>query len=102
MVVRKEGETELEYLRRKEIAFGLWQAEMLEVRAEMQAEIAEYKASNAALKEIAEALFVLRKYALKETRLEGENALFTDLAQFKNVMAFHGVDGYAKKKKVKA
>lgn len=40
---RREGESELEYLRRKEVCFGLWQADALEALADNERVITELR-----------------------------------------------------------
>lgn len=103
---RKPGESELDYLRRKEEMFGVWQGEALEriVELERRAETAESCAMKyrRALGQISEALSIVGKHAVIESHEISADDFARDFAPFINVMAHHGVAPYAKTGRKKA
>ncbi len=102
---RREGESELEYLRRKEVCFGLWQADALERISDLEADLAQAKADRdkyrLALNQLHEALFVAQRYAMLQGNEMSADVFARDFAPFRNVMAHHGVEPYAKPKKAR-
>lgn len=102
---RKPGETELEHLRRKEIAFGLWQGDALERISDLERELAQVLADRdkyrLALMHLHQALCVAAKYAMLEEHEISADDFARDFAPFRSVMAHHGVEPYAKPKRAK-
>lgn len=103
---RKEGESELDYLRRKEVAMGLWQGEALEriheLEAQLQSAVIDRDKYRLALKQINDALFIVGKYANTEAHeIEAED-FARDFAPWRNIMALHdGKSPLAKPKRGK-
>lgn len=102
---RKGGETELEHMRRKEIAFGIWQGDALERIHDLEADLAQAKADRdkyrLALNQLHEALFIAQRYAMLQGHEMSAEDFAKDFAPFRNVMAHHGVEPYAKPKKAR-
>ena len=102
---RRDGEGELEYLRRKEAMFGIWQGDALERINDM--ETALVKAENdrdkyrLALIQIQEALGVVGKYAMLESTEIDAEIFARDFAPWINIMAHHGIEPYAKPKRAR-
>lgn len=103
--VRKVGESELEHLRRKEIAFGIWQGDALErihdLEADLSQAVADRDKYRFALNQLHEALFVAQRYAMLQGNEMSADVFARDFAPFRNVMAHHGVEPYAKPKKAR-
>ena len=100
---RREGESDLDYLRRKETSWGLWQADALE-RIEqqdqtidaMQARIEELESTLSAAKTAAEAVAKLVGYGLHSPRPDD---LARDMCGHINLMGgLHGDPDYLKGK----
>lgn len=100
---RKEGESELEHLRRKEIAFGIWQGDALERMRDLEADLAQAEADRdkyrMALNQLHEALFIAQRYAMLQGHEMSADSFARDFAPFRNVMAHHCVEPYAKPKR---
>jgi hypothetical protein len=103
--VRKNGESELDYLRRKEIAFGLWQGDALERIGELERYLKEATADldkyRLALIQLNGALEIAAKFAMMEAHEISADDFARDFAPFRNVMVHHGVEPYAKPKRGK-
>ncbi len=97
---RRAGETLLDYLQRKEEAFGLWQAEAMQRIYDVEAEllIAQEDCTKyrTALNQIHQALGIVAKHAMLEGHEISANDFARDFAPFANVMAHHKIDPYAK------
>lgn len=100
---RREGESDLDYLRRKETSWGLWQADALE-RIEqqdqtidaMQARIAELESTLSAAKTSAEAVAKLVGYGLHSP---SPDDIARDMCGHINLMGgMHGDPDYLKGK----
>jgi hypothetical protein len=102
---RKEGESELEHLRRKEIAFGIWQGDALERMHNLAADLAQAEADRdkyrLALIQLHDALGVAAKFAMLEAHEISADCFARDFAPFRNVMSHHGVEPYAKPKRAR-
>ena len=92
---RHPDESELDYLRRKEIAFGFWQGDALERINELEAEnlaLREDKVRRVmALNATRNILNAVSDMILKENFDMPIDTFARDFAPFKNVMAHHGV-----------
>ena len=102
---RKEGESELEHLRRKEIAFGIWQGDALERLRDLEGDLAQAVADRdkyrLALNQLHDALWIAQRYAMLQGHEMNADAFARDFAPFRNVMAHHGVEPYAKPKRTR-
>ena len=102
---RKPDESELDYLRRKEVAFGLMQGEFLERIAELESDLNKaakrVDSYRNALMLLHCSLFVCQRFAMLEADEIDADVFSKDFAPFKNVMAHHGVEPYSKLKKGK-
>lgn len=102
---RREGESELEHLRRKEVAFGIWQGDALERMRDLEADLAQAEADRdkyrLALNQLHEALGIAANYAMLQGHEMSADTFARDFAPFRNVMAYHGVEPYAKPKRVR-
>ena len=102
---RREGESELEHLRRKEVAFGIWQGDALERMRDLEADLEKVAADRdkyrLALNQLHEALFIAQRYAMLQGHEMSADSFARDFAPFRNVMAHHGVEPYAKPRRSK-
>ena len=90
---RKPGEDELTFLRRKEVAFGLWQGDMLERMQGDETLIARLEEEN---RRLLTALDLLKNNSEMATALAANTLngvapidFAKDLAPFKNIMAHY-------------
>jgi hypothetical protein len=98
---RREGESELDHLRRKEVAWGLWQADALERMEQqdqtieaMQARVLELEGTLSAAKDAAEAVAKLVGYGL---HIPSPDDLARDMCGHINLMGgLHGDPDYLK------
>ena len=94
--------SELETLRKKEIAWGLWQGDALERIRQLESDLkqAEHDRDKYrhALTLIHAGASVIAKTAMLSAHEISADDFARDFAPFRNVMAHHGVEGYAKKK----
>jgi len=97
---RRCGETLLDYLQRKEEAFGLWQAEAMQRIYDIEAELfiaqGDCTKYRTALNQIYQALCIVAKHAMLEGHEISANDFARDFAPFANVMAHHKIEPYAK------
>lgn len=97
---RRHGETLLDYLQRKEKAFGMWQAEALQRIYDVEAELLlaqeDCTKYRIALNQIHQALGIVAKYAMLEGHEISANDFARDFAPFANVMTHHKIEPYAK------
>jgi hypothetical protein len=99
--VRREGESDIDYLTRKEVCFGLWQSDALERMSQqnqtieaMQERVRELEATLTAAKVAAEAVAKLVGYGLYSP--EPDN-FARDISGHINLMGgFHGDPDYLK------
>ncbi len=102
---RKEGESELEHLRRKEVAFGIWQGDALERMHDLEADLAQAEADRdkyrRALNHLHEALGIAANYAMLQGYEMSGDEFARDFAPFRNVMAHYGIEPYAKPKRAR-
>ena len=102
---RGHEETELAHLRRKQIAFGIWQGDALERIRELEQQRDELTQSEAQLRATLQTIKAAMECIVTHTRDE----IFTltpemfarDFAPFRNVMVAHGVEPYAKPKRTR-
>ena len=97
---RREGEPELDYLRRKELAFGLWQGDALERMSTqdetieaLQTRLAELEQTLASVKEAAGVMVKLVTTGLAELKPDD---LSRDLCGHINLMGALGDPDYMK------
>lgn len=99
---RKAGESDLDYLRRKEESWGLWQADALEALHDLREENASLRQrlekQDQALRQIAEGARILARIA-DDAYSVSPDILFKDYAPFKNAMAAHGVTDKPRRRK---
>lgn len=97
---RLPGETLLDYLQRKEEAFGMWQAEALQRIYDLEAELflaqEDCTKYRTALNQIHEALSIVGKHAMLQGHEISAQDFARDFAPFINVMAHHKIEPYAK------
>ena len=95
----------MQYLRRKEIAFGIWQGDALERMSDLKGDLAQAEADRdkyrLALNQLHEALFIAQRYAMLQGHEMSPESFTRDFAPFRNVMAHHGVEPYAKPKRAR-
>ena len=100
------GETEVDYLRRKEEAFGLWQADALEHIRALEAENELLRQDKlrrvVALNATRNILNAVSDMILKENFDMPIDTFARDYAPFRNVMAHHGMALNVKKKQRKS
>jgi hypothetical protein len=100
---KREDESDLEYLRRKETAFGLWQGDALERIRDLEADLERAESDRdkyrMALNQLHQMLFIAQRYAMLEGHEMNGDEIARDLSPFINVMAHHGVEPYAKPKR---
>ncbi len=100
--LRHAQESELDYLRRKEAAFGLWQADALERIATLEAECAELLEDKRrrviALNTTRNIINALSDMILKENFDVPIDTFARDYAPFINVMAHHARGGVIESK----
>ena len=103
---QKPGESDIDYLRRKEMMFGIWQAEALERIAELERRTESAESDcikyRRALGQISEALSIVGKHAVIESHEISADDFARDFAPWINIMAHHGVAPYAKTIRKKA
>ena len=101
--VRKDGESELEYLRRKEVCFGLWQADALErirgIEADLERADTDRAKYRTTLMQVHEALGIVGKHAMLQADEISTGDFARDFAPWQNLMARSGIEPYAKPKR---
>lgn len=100
---RREGESELEYLRRKEVCFGLWQGDMLERIHDLESDLERADADRAkyrtTLMQVHAALGIVGKYAMLQADEISTGDFARDFVPWQNIMAHAGIEPYAKPKR---
>lgn len=95
--------TELESLRKKEVSWGIWQSDALERIRQLESDLKDAQHDRdkyqQALRMIQAGAEVIAKTAMLSAHEISSDDFARDFAPFINVMAYHGVDGYAKKKR---
>ena len=101
--MRSQNESELDYLRRKESAFGLWQADALERISSLDGDLQQAKEDCAkyrnALNHIHESLAIVGRFASLQGYEISTADFARDFAPFINIMAHHGIAPYVKPQK---
>lgn len=102
---RRADESDLAYLKRKEIAFGLWQADALERIAQLESDLAQSKSDSdkyrLAFMHVHEALGIVGKHAMLQADEISTTMFARDFAPWQNIMAHNGIDPYVKQKRGK-
>ena len=103
---RRDGESDLDYLRRKEISWGLWQADALERIEQQEQEIEALRQGSAALlavlSTLKSAVDAMSPYISANIEALRPIEMASDTAPFINIMSsLYKVDPYVKAKRTR-